>query len=355
MGTPERDIRVMVVDDSASVREMISAILLSEPGINVVGTAANGKEAVAGASSLRPDLITMDIEMPVMGGLEAIERIMAEHPVPILVITSLTGVRTAFAAVSKGALDVIEKPEIDLTGRRSLIRKVRILARVDMAAHMASKGVRTGAASPVVGMRRSPPETGRASVPGLRVVAIASSTGGPQAIQAILAHLPANFPAPVVIAQHIAEGFTRGMAEWLGSSTRLRVREAVHGDTLMPGFVFINPAEFSMRITHQGKVVLEKAEQRRGYHPSCDTLLRSVADSCRERSLGLILSGMGDDGVEGITAISSAGGATLAQDEQSSVIYGMNRLAVERGRVDRVIPLCDIPAELMRLVGGKGK
>lgn len=346
-------IRVLVVDDSALVREMISAILVSEPGISIAGEAANGAEAVAKAASLRPDLITMDIEMPVMGGLEAIERIMAGHPAPILVITSLTGVRTAFAAVSKGALDVIEKPDIELKGRQSLIKKVKLLSRVDMAAHMASKRMRLGASPAGDAMDRSFPDAKHASVAGGRVMAIASSTGGPQAIQAILSRLPADFPAPVVIAQHIAKGFTRGMAEWLESSTRLKVREAGNGDTIAAGYVHINPAEFSMRITRQGTIVLGEPESRGGYCPCCDTLLRSVAESFRERAFGLILSGMGDDGCEGMSAIKNAGGTTLAQDEHSSVIYGMNRLAVERGCIDRVVPLADIPAEVMRLAGVK--
>jgi len=350
-----RAIRVMVVDDSALVREMISAILLSEPGISVVGEAVNGKEAIARALVLKPDLITMDIEMPVMGGLEAIERIMSEQPLPILVITSLTGVRTAFAAVSKGALDVIEKPDIDLKGSRNLIKKVRLLAGVDIMAHLASKRVRPGGISGTDSSRTAVPDTRQPPVSGGgRVVAIASSTGGPQAIQAILSRLPADFPAPVVIAQHIAEGFTRGMAEWLGGSTRLKVREAVNGDSVEPGCVHINPAENSMRITRQGTIMLGERENRRTYHPSCDTLLCSVAESYRERAVGLILSGMGDDGVEGMAAIRKGGGNTLAQDERSSVVYGMNRLAVERGCIDRVMPLCDIVNELLRLVGGKG-
>lgn len=339
-------IRVLIVDDSALVRDMIRAILESEPGIVVAGEAADGAEAIAKVASLNPDIVTMDIEMPVMGGLEAIERIIAEHPVPILVVTALTGVRTAFAAVSKGALDVIEKPDISLENMRNLIKKIRLLARVDVSAHLLTMRRPAG----TVGVRGVAPQHGLSKG---GIVAIAASTGGPQAIHSILAHLPAHFPIPIVITQHIAEGFAQGMVDWLNSVTPLKVQVAGNGDYLAAGHVYVNPAEHSMRITGQGMIVLGEKEPRQVYNPSCNTLLSSVAAGYRERAIGLILSGMGDDGATGMQAIRKAGGTTLSQDAASSVIFGMNRLAVERGCIDRVLALADIPAELILRAGGR--
>jgi two-component system chemotaxis response regulator CheB len=339
-------IRVLVVDDSDLVRDMIRAILESDPDIIVVGEAVNGVDAIAKTAALKPDIVTMDIEMPVMGGLEAIEKIIAEQPLPILVVTALTGVRTAFTAVSKGALDVIEKPDISLENVRNLIKKIRLLAKVDVSAHLlamkkpvVASGIRN------VALQRSPVKGG--------IVAIAASTGGPMAIHSILSQLPAQFPVPIVITQHIAEGFTQGMVDWLNTGTVLSVRVATSGDRLAAGHVYINPAEHSMRITDQGIVVLGIRDASQVYHPSCNTLLASVASAYQRGVIGLIMSGMGDDGVAGMQSIRQAGGVTLAQDAKSSVVFGMNRLAVERGYIDKVVTLSKIPMELMAQAGMK--
>ncbi|GAM09098.1 chemotaxis response regulator protein-glutamate methylesterase 3 [Geobacter sp. OR-1] len=337
-------IRVLIVDDSALVRDMIRTILESEPGIVVAGEAVDGAEAVAKVPLLKPDIVTMDIEMPVMGGLEAIERIMAKHPVPILVVTTLTGVRTAFDAVSKGALDVIEKPDITPENVQTFISRIRRLCRVDVPAHLAVMGRRSG--HPARSGGRAPQHKGS-------IVAIAASTGGPHAIHSILSQLPVTFPVPIVITQHNAEGFTKGMAEWLNSGTPLTVTVARNDDCLVSGRVYINPAEHSMRITGRGTILLGDRDLGQIYNPSCNTLLTSVAAAYREKGIGLILTGMGNDGVSGIQAIKQAGGYTLAQDEKSSVVFGMNRCAVELGCIDKVLPLGDIPAELMLRVGGR--
>jgi two-component system chemotaxis response regulator CheB len=347
MTKPKSAIRVLIVDDSGLVRDMIRSILSSEPDIIVVGEAADGAEAVAKVAELMPDIVTMDIEMPVLGGLDAIERIIAEHPVPILVVTALTGVRTAFAAVSKGALDVIEKPDISPENVRNLVKKIRLLSKVNVPAHLQSMGRLNGTGT----------ATGRTSAAkkGLtkgEIIAVAASTGGPQAINKILSHLPATFSAPIIITQHIAEGFTKGLVDWLNAGTPLTVQVAGNGTILAAGNVYVNPAEHSMKITEQGMIILGEREARQVYHPSCNTMLSSVAAAYRERAIGLIMSGMGDDGVVGMQAIRIAGGTTLAQDSESSVIFGMNRFAVERGYIDRVLPLVDIPLELMQRVGG---
>jgi two-component system chemotaxis response regulator CheB len=345
MIAPGKNIRVMLVDDSTLVRDMIRSILESEEGIVVVGEASNGAEAIAKVALLKPDIVTMDIEMPVMGGLEAIERIISEHPVPILVVTALTGVRTAFAAISKGALDVIEKPDISPENVQKLIHKIRYLSKVDISAHLQAAGSR-GKSKAVCSTVAAPKGIQKSGI-----VAIAASTGGPQAIHSILSNLPAAFPYPIVITQHIAEGFTQGMVEWLNSGTELTVVMAGNTTRLLPGYVYVNPAEHSMRVTELGLIILGDLDPGQVYHPSCNTLLTSVATSYRRTAIGLIMSGMGDDGVSGMQAIKLAGGITLAQDAKSSVVYGMNRLAVECGCIQKVTALAGIPAELMRRAG----
>lgn len=337
-------IRVLIADDSGLVRDMLRAILAPEPDIVIVGEAINGKDACEKVVALKPDLVTMDIEMPVLGGLEAIEKIMAEHPVPILVITAQSSVRTAFAAVSKGALDVIEKPDISIENVQKLLSKIRMLARVDITTHMATMAKRAGGSHRIEKL----PEGARSD--RSRVVAIASSTGGPQVIYKVLSQLPASFPLPILITQHIALAFTQGMADWLAGGTALKVMVAAHGARIMPGCVYVNPSEHSMRIVGQ-IITLGEEDPQLVYHPSCDTMLRSVAATFRERAIGLILSGMGNDGVEGMRLLKSAGGITLAQDETSSVVYGMNKMAIEKGHINTVLPMADIAGALMKLAG----
>lgn len=342
MHSSDRDIRVMVVDGDQPSRRRLVGLLAAEPGIRVVGEMSSGQEAVDRVESLTPDLVTVDLDMPLTGGLEAIERIMSQYPVPILVVTAQPRAGTAFAAVSRGAMDLILKPDADATGCQHLIQKVRQLVGANTEAYMAFRGMPPPACQKL-------PRTQPFQTSGGRVLAIASSTGGPQALQAILSRLDSGFSASVVIAQHVAEGFSRGLADWLGGSTPLKVKEAASGDSLACGWVYINPPEFAMRIGTQGNVILAERDQKNRYRPSCDTLLRSVADVYGERSMGLILSGMGDDGVKGMLAIRQAGGATLAQDAATSVVYGMNRMAVEADCVQRVLPLSEIPAQLERL------
>lgn len=335
--------RVLVVDDSRLVREMIGAILAQEPDMVVVGEAVDGRQAVDLAALYQPDIITMDIEMPVLGGFEAIERIMADRPVPILVVTALTGVRTAFNAISKGALDVIEKPDISQSNAMLLVQKIRLLARIDVKAQLAAAADRD---------RHRATAAGTAPARGAAIVAIAASTGGPQAICSILAALPASFPLPIVIAQHNADGFTQGMVDWLAGETRLKVKLARHGDQLAGGTAHINPSEHSMHIGPEGHILLGDKTPGEHYSPSCNTLLSSVAATYRERAVGVILSGMGDDGVAGIQAIKNAGGSTIAQDAATSLIYGMNQNAVQRGAIDRLLPLTEIAPELIRRAAG---
>ncbi|MDY0300445.1 MAG: chemotaxis-specific protein-glutamate methyltransferase CheB [Trichlorobacter sp.] len=341
-------IRVLVADDSGFVRELIREMLADEPDIQIVGEACNGQDAVEKTAALKPDIVTMDIEMPVLGGLEAIEKIMVTNPVPILVITALTGVRTAFAAVSKGALDVIEKPDISQESSKLLVTKIRKLSKVDINAHLASRGktaVANGAA--------------RASGSGLSVehkhdlIAIAASTGGPQAIYSILSGLPADLPNSILITQHIAAGFTKGMVDWLAEGTKLKVKTAASGDLVQPGHVYVNPAENSMTLVGKN-LLLGTHPVNTVFRPCCNTMLNSVARHCGKNAIGIILSGMGNDGVDGIGAIKSAGGITIAQSSASSVIHGMNKLAVDKGYVKQVLSPPEIAAMIADLANKRG-
>jgi two-component system, chemotaxis family, protein-glutamate methylesterase/glutaminase len=344
-------IRVLVVDDSPLARQILISLLVQDPEIRIVGEAGDGREALAQVESLCPDLVTMDLEMPVMGGLEAIERIMAERPLPILVLSTRNCTRTAFAAVSRGALEVISKEDLGTTSDPVLLRKVRQLARVDVAALRARQaGILPGtsASGRCAGSSEVPPGT-----PAARILAIATSIGGPQALQAILARLPADFPIPIVVAQHVAEGFARGLAEWLDGATPLRVMMAKAGEEIHAGSVYINPSGSDLSLTPKGKVLLSPGRPGAIYHPSCDALLRSVADAYRADAVALILGGMGHDGVAGMEAVKAAGGTTFALDGASSVVFGMNNLAIQAGCIDRVLGLDALPAELHRCVQGK--
>jgi len=331
-------IRVLVADDSALARGLLRDFLESDGDIEVVGEAVNGAQAVRLALELKPDLVTMDIEMPVMGGMEAISEIMATHAVPILVVSSTANAQQACAAVARGALDAISKPKLDPTTRAAFIAKVKMLARIKVITHIRSR--RISAVAPVASV---------ATNSNSRVFAIASSTGGPQALAAILGELPVNFPCAILISQHISDGFAAGMADWLAGICKLPVRLAREGELLAPGVVYISPSETNLSVTRSRRITLVRRLPEEIFHPTCDVLLTSVATVYGRLGVGIILTGMGNDGAAGIEKIHQAGGATLAQDEDSSVIYGMNRVAIERGAVQQILSAGDIPEAMCRL------
>ena len=324
-------IRVLVVDDSVAARAILRTMLESDKRIQVVGEAGDGLQAIAMAMDLRPDVVTMDLQMPGMGGIEAIGEIMANSPVPILVVSGQSDARLACEAISRGALDVVGKP--DISQGPSLVAKVKLLAGVPVITHI----------------RRHPqpapphiPAPQPASEDGRLVFAVAASVGGPQALAELLGSLPPGFFNPMVVAQHISEGFAAGLAEWLDAQCPLSVRLAEEGEVLRPGVVFISPSESNLTVTRRGTLKLEKCEVKQVYHPSCDRLLSSVADAYGDRAVGIILTGMGRDGVAGIARIAQAGGITLAQDEESSIVFGMNAEAIKLGHVRAVIPLSEM-------------
>jgi two-component system chemotaxis response regulator CheB len=339
-GSPEDPVRVLVVDDSPVSRKVIVSQLSRDSGISVVGEAENGIEALKKVLELKPDLVTIDIQMPLMGGLAAIEQIMARAPVPILVLTALDDAETAFAALAKGALEVMEKPRSDRPSTY-LAGKVRVLAEVRVFSHTRRDRM---AREP-----RTREERASTSVGSTRgVVAIASSTGGPKALSVILSNLPADLRAPVLVAQHMSAGFTDGMVHWLNTNSRLAVHTAVHGEFISPGRVYIAPSERNMSVSPAGEILLSERRRNDIYRPCCDLLLESVADVYGSSAIGVILTGMGNDGASGMERIREAGGVTIAQDESSSVIFGMPRAAIERGCVTIVLPLDKIAAELVK-------
>lgn len=336
-------IRVLVVDDSLSVRTMLRALLEADARIEVIGEAEDGVQAVAMTKRLKPDVVTMDIHMPRMGGIEAIGEIMASAAVRILVVSGQSDAQLACEAIACGALDVMDKP--DLSQGAALVAKIKLLAGVPVITH-----IRSRARPRLQHQDVSPLQVVKPTDESHRLVfAIAASTGGPQALCAILGALPSDFPNPVLVAQHIAVGFAPGLAEWLDSNCRLPVRLAKQGDVLEPGVIYVSPSESNLVVTHCGHLMLEDLADRQVFHPSCDRLLCSVADTYGSRAVGIILTGMSRDGVAGITHIARSQGTTLAQDEESSAVFGMNREAIKTGHVQKVVALTKVAEKMCDL------
>lgn len=333
----------MIVDDSSLVREMIKAILLTDGGIEVIGEAENGARAIEMSKFLNPDLITMDIEMPVMNGLEAVEEIMSNRAVPILVISSLSDAQTSVTAVSKGALELFPKSQVNPENPGELIDRVKSLSRVKVINHVKYPKEKRPSLSPMEDVPIEPSHT--------KIVAIAASTGGPNALSVILSKMPKNFPCPIVIAQHISEGFADGMVEWLQPLTALKIQIARPEMPLMPGEIFISPSELNMKISPNHRVILEKRKPYEFFKPSCDSLLISAVEVFGRGCIGVILTGMSTDGAEGMARIKKAGGATIAQDEKSSTIFGMAKVAIDMGVIDKIVPLGEITEEILWLLG----
>ncbi len=338
----EGPVRVLVVDDSDTVRGLLRAMIEDDPRLTVCGEAADGQSAVEQAGRLRPDLVTMDLRMPVMDGMQAIVEIMDHCATRILVVSDLTDAARAMAAVARGALDAIPKPDAD--AGPAFTARLRMLAGVSVIRHLRAR--KPAAAAP-----DQKPDQTTTIPPGHPVIAIAASTGGPQALAQLLPELPLGLMAPVLIAQHISDGFAAGMAHWLDALCRLPVAVARDGDHLVPGRIYVADSNSHLTVLSGRTIQLCPRLEGDRYHPSCDRLLCSVAASAGRSAIGVILTGMGRDGAHGMAAIAAAGGTTIAQDEPSSVVFGMNREAIMAGGVQQVLPLTAIAAELIRLAG----
>jgi two-component system, chemotaxis family, protein-glutamate methylesterase/glutaminase len=371
-------IRCLVVDDSRAFRAILRAILSQAQGVEVVGEAADGDEAVAKVHALRPDVVTMDVRMPGKDGLGAIAEIMAGAPTPIVVVSAEGGPERqeiAFEALQLGAIEVLGKPRSDGVGRferdaeaiRMAVRAVAGLKLVtrhararraiapaplrtpDVKAHSRPAPTLVPGTVPVVSLApapwAAPRPDGRPAAD--RVVGIAASTGGPAALARILAALPGDFPLPILVVQHIAQGFEGGLVHWLAGETALRVKLAADGDALAAGSVFIAPDGRHMGIV-AGRIRLWEGPPIRGFRPSGTVLFQSLASECGASAAGLVLSGMGDDGSEGLKALRARGAWTAAQGPATSVIFGMPRAAIERGAAAETLELDEIAAALVK-------
>jgi two-component system, chemotaxis family, protein-glutamate methylesterase/glutaminase len=358
-----KKIRVLVVDDSALMRKLIPQILEADPSIEVVGTAMDGNFCLKKIEELQPNVVTLDLEMPGMNGIDTLKEIMRRHRVPVIVVSSHSteGASITLKALGLGAFDFVAKPQ-DASAHMGETA-TELIAKIHAAADC--KLVQAGA------LRGTPaPEklsTGKTTPPPSKLVAIGISTGGPQALEFLLAQLPPDFPGTIVVVQHMPEGFTDMFARRLNELCSLHVKEAQSGDVLLAGRVLICPGSRHIKVKRLAMgdlVVLNEDERVNGHRPSVDVLFKSVAEEFGSLAIAVLMTGMGDDGAEGLGAVKKSGGMTIAQSEESCVVFGMPKAGIERGYATRVVPLDGLSSALQVLCnrheghgefGGAGK
>lgn len=345
---------MLIADDSILIRNVVQEILATDSSITLVGIATNGEEAVDRALSLDPDIVIMDIDMPIMDGLEATARIIASSPIPIIVFTHNTDPGLPFRAIEKGAVDFLLKPDFAALNRpdyvSGFIARLKALSSKHQRRRVTSGGTggKVGMKPPAPSRQAAPSQAAPsqavmqtefpAILPRSSIVVVGASTGGPQAVSAFLSSLPKPFPLPIALVQHIETGFDGGYADWLAEETGHPVVLARDGDSLRPGTVHVGPTDFHMLITEKG-ITLNDDVKVQNQKPSVDVLFRSAA-ACRGRGvLAVLLTGMGADGAEGCVEVRSRGGFTVVQDESSSLIFGMPRAAIARGAASIVLSL----------------
>lgn len=350
---PDRsEVRVLVVDDSAFMRTAISRMVHSEAGFLVVGTASSGTDALAKIPALDPDVVTLDLNMPAMDGLETLRKIMNRFPRPVVIVSAASekNADITMKALSAGAFDYVPKQlsptSLEIAHIRSeLVAKIRAASH-SCRLHFPDLPPRKPPHSAIAELRPS-----RVTAP--TIMAIACSTGGPKALEQILPCFPREFPLPILIVQHMPVGFTRSLAQRLQSLCSVEVKEATENEELRSGVAYICPAGLHMRVTRArpgAKVLtsLDREPAQALHMPSADVLMTSVAKIYGNRALGVVLTGMGSDGVQGMEAIYRAGGLTIGQDEASCTVYGMPRACAELGILTRTLPLLEIPGEILR-------
>ncbi|MGO9088516.1 MAG: protein-glutamate methylesterase/protein-glutamine glutaminase [Terriglobales bacterium] len=343
-------IRVLVVDDSALMRKLIPQMLAADESLEVVGTAMDGTFCLKKIEDLKPNVITLDLEMPGMNGIDTLKEIMRRQPVPVIVFSSHSteGASVTMKALGLGAFDFVTKPK-DASAHmaetaRELIGKVKAAAECKLKPRL---------------LAGTQPKKEKASVSSsgpTRVVGIGVSTGGPQAMEYLLQQLPGDFPGTIVVVQHMPDGFTDMFARRLDETCSLRVKEAQSGDLLQRGRVLICPGSRHMKVKRLplGDIAVLNDEPRvNGHRPSADVLLRSLAEEFKTQAVGVLMTGMGDDGAEGLGAVKKEGGMTIAQSEDSCVVYGMPKAAIERGYAIRVIAL-DVLGATLQAICGRG-
>lgn len=351
-------IKVLIVDDSPAVREFLVRILSADPAIEVIGTANDGEEALEAVAKKRPDVITMDVHMPRLDGLEATRRIMETHPTPIVIVSGSTDPRevaTTFRAIEAGAVAVLRTPAgighpDHETTTEELVQTVKLMSEIKVV----RRTLRAGG-KPQLSLAA---EVLRTQVEArVNLVAIGASTGGPPVLQIILAALPADFPVPILIVQHMASGFTQGFVQWLAQTSSLPVHLAAHGELVRPGHVYVAPDEFQMRVERGGRIALTKDASENGLRPSVSFLFRSVAQVYGRDAVAGLLTGMGRDGADELKVLRDLGAMTFAQDKESSVVHGMPGAAILLNAATLILPSAKIAAVLTNLAhnaGGSG-
>jgi two-component system chemotaxis response regulator CheB len=341
-------IRVLIVDDSAFMRTALSRMVASDLDLWVVGTASNGIEALQKVPALNPDVITLDAEMPGLDGLQTLSRIMAEFPRPVIMVSSIThkDADITFSALQAGAFDYIPKQlspaSLDILHiREDLIAKIKAAAE-SRRSHAPYELPRKPPRAVNLPVRDASPTA---------IVALGISTGGPKALQDILPKLPADLSVPILVVQHMPSGFTAPFAKRLDNLCAVSIREAVHQELIQPGVVYIAPAGVHLTVDRTGiraVICLSGKPENQLHVPSVDIMMQSVATTYRSLAMGVIMTGMGSDGAQGMNAIHREGGFTVGQDEQSCAVYGMPRVCAEMGILDRVVSLAQIPQEILQ-------
>jgi two-component system, chemotaxis family, protein-glutamate methylesterase/glutaminase len=345
-------VKVLVVDDSALMRKLIPTILERDPSIEVVGTAMDGAFALKKIEELHPDVITLDLEMPRMDGLEALRLIMRRAPMPIVVFSthSQEGAYSTFKALALGAIDFVAKPKSAAAGQLDSVA-MQLIEKIKVAKRASTRKI---AAHVELEISKPPKKTSRATMPPNRIVAVGVSTGGPIALQFVLSQIPAEFSGSMVVVQHMPEGFTEMFAKRLDECSALDVQEARSGDLLLAGRVLICPGNRHIMVRRMPRgdmIVLSDAPPVNGHRPSADVLFHSVAQEFGPTSVGVIMTGMGEDGAEGLGAIKAAGGMTVAQSEDTCVVSGMPRAAILKGFAKKVVPLDGLGSLLVSYCG----
>ena len=333
-------VRVLVVDDSALMRKLIPIILSRDPGIEVVGTAMDGAFALKKIEELQPDVVTLDLEMPRMDGIETLRLIMRSAPLPVILFSthSKEGAYSTFKALAFGAIDFVAKPKDAAAGNLDAIAE-QLIEKVKVAKRAGGKRLQV---PPIEEKAHSSKKSGRNPIPPNRVIAIGISTGGPNALQFVLSQIHGEFTGTILVVQHMPEGFTEMFAKRLDECCQLDVHEARSGDLLLAGRVLICPGNRHMMVRHMPRgdmAVLSDAPPVNGHRPSADVLFHSVAQEFGPSAVGIIMTGMGEDGAEGLGAIKNAGGITIAQSEDTCVVAGMPRAAITKGFASKVVPL----------------
>lgn len=343
-----KKIRVLVVDDSALMRKKITEMISADAECEVIAAARNGEEAIKAVSILRPDVVTLDIQMPRMDGLTCLGYIMSEWPTPVVMLSAFThyGGEGTVKALELGAVDFVTKPggviSLDIAKvKDELIAKIKTAAKVEISKLK------------LLMPRMVQPVQAKPFLPLNKVVVIAGSTGGPRALVEILSKLPADIPAGILVVQHMPPDFTRSMAERLNGECLIKVKEAEEGEPIEAGKALIAPGGFQMVVEQKGNKEVVKSSRETGAHrisPAADITMCSLAPVYREKAIGIVVTGMGRDGTDGLKAIKEHGGYTIAEDKSTCIVYGMPKAAVDAGVVDKIVPLPGIADEIVKLV-----